>query len=140
MRRALGASGPRLARQLLIENAAIGLAGGALGLLFALWGRDLMLNAWPRTLPAIPEAPLDLRVLAFAAAVSLVTGLGIGLVPAIQAARGDLQAGLGREQVLGLVSQFSQNGVRRAAVRGEIRVEMKADLLGTPAHRTTLPV
>jgi branched-chain amino acid transport system ATP-binding protein len=52
----------------------------------------------------------------------------------------DLQAGLGREQVLRLVSQLSQNGVRRAAVRGEIRVEMEADLLGSPAHETTLPV
>src|ERR1700685_1809153 len=46
----------------------------------------------------------------------------------------DLQAGLGREQVRGLVGQLPQDSVRRAAVRGEIRVEMKADLLGAPRH------
>ena len=94
VRRALGASGLRLARQLLVENAVVGLAGGGLGVLFALWGRDLVVRVWPTSLPPLDSAPLDLRVLAFAAAVALFAGLGIGLVPALQAARGDLQAGL----------------------------------------------
>ena len=94
VRRALGASGLRLARQLLVENAVVGLAGGGLGVLFALWGRDLVVRVWPTSLPPLDSAPLDLRVLAFAAAVALLAGLGIGLVPALQAARGDLQAGL----------------------------------------------
>ena len=94
VRRALGASGLRLARQVLVENGVVGLAGGALGVLFAFWGRDLMLGVWPRSLPALHGAPLDLRVLAFAFVVSLGTGAGIGLVPALQAARGDLNAGL----------------------------------------------
>jgi putative ABC transport system permease protein len=94
VRRALGASGPRLARQLLVENGVVGLAGGGLGVLFAWWGRDLMVAAWPRSLPQLGGAPLDLRVLAFAFLVSLGAGAGIGLMPALQAARGDLNAGL----------------------------------------------
>ncbi len=94
VRRALGASGPRLARQLLVENAMVGLAGGALGVLIALWGRDLILRSWPASLPSLHGAPLDWRVLGFAALVSVGTGMGIGLLPALHAARGDLQAGL----------------------------------------------
>jgi putative ABC transport system permease protein len=94
VRRALGASSLRLARQLLVENAMVGLAGGALGILFALWGRDLILRAWPASLPKLSDAPLDWRVLGFAALVSLLAGLGVGLVPALQAARGNLIDGL----------------------------------------------
>ena len=78
----------------MTENAVVGICGGALGLLLALWSRDLILRFWPPSLPAVGGAPLDFRVLAFAAAVSLGAGIGIGLVPALQAARGDLSAGL----------------------------------------------
>jgi putative ABC transport system permease protein len=94
VRRALGASSWRLARQLLIESAALGLCGGALGLLLSLWGRDAALRAWPSSLPDLHEAPLDGRVLAFAAFVSLLTGLAIGLLPALQSSRGDLHESL----------------------------------------------
>jgi putative ABC transport system permease protein len=94
VRRALGASGLRLSRQILVENAVTGIAGGALGILIALWGRDLILHAWPASLPTLARAPLDWRVLGFAGLVSLGTGVGIGLLPALHAARGDLQAGL----------------------------------------------
>jgi putative ABC transport system permease protein len=94
VRRALGASAWRLARQLLIESAVLGLAGGALGLLLSLWGRDAALHAWPATMPKLNEAPLDGRVLAFAVAVSLFTGLAIGLLPALQSSRGDLHSDL----------------------------------------------
>jgi putative ABC transport system permease protein len=95
VRRALGASRVRLARQLLVENAVVGLLGGAIGVVLALWGRDLVLRTWPASLPRIDGgAPLDLRVLAFAIAISAATGLGIGLAPALDAGRGDLNAGL----------------------------------------------
>jgi predicted permease len=94
VRRALGATGAQLARQLLVENAVVGIAGGALGILLALWGRDLVMRMWPASLPRLAAAPLDWRVLGFAALVSIGTGLGIGLVPALHASRGDLQTGL----------------------------------------------
>jgi LacI family transcriptional regulator len=51
---------------------------------------------------------------------------------------GDGQTGLVREQVSGLVRQVPEDRVRRAAVRGEVRVEVEADLLGAPRHGTTL--
>ena len=94
VRRALGASALRLARQVLIENAVVGVAGGAIGVLLALWGRDLILRIWPASLPKLSDAPIDWRVLAFAAATSIGAGLAVGLMPAWHAARGDLQAGL----------------------------------------------
>ncbi|HET9753731.1 MAG TPA: ABC transporter permease, partial [Myxococcales bacterium] len=47
VRRALGASGSRLARQILVENVIVGIAGGSLGMLIALWGRDLIVRFWP---------------------------------------------------------------------------------------------
>ncbi|HEY6909739.1 MAG TPA: ABC transporter permease [Myxococcales bacterium] len=95
VRRALGASGGRLARQILVENLLLGIAGGSLGMLLALWGRDLIVRFWPQdSLPELHGAPLDLRVLGFAALVSIGAGLGVGLMPALHAARGDLQAGL----------------------------------------------
>jgi predicted permease len=94
VRRALGASGARLARQILVENGLLGLLGGALGVLFALWGRDAVVRMWPSSLPALKDAPLDARVLLFATLSSVGAGLSIGLVPALQAARGDLSIGL----------------------------------------------
>jgi putative ABC transport system permease protein len=94
VRRALGASGMRLARQILVENLLLGLAGGSLGIIVALWGRDLIVRFWPYRLPPLERAQLDLRVLGFAGLVSLGAGLAVGLMPALQAARGDLQAGL----------------------------------------------
>jgi putative ABC transport system permease protein len=90
VRRALGASAWRLARQLLIESVVLGVFGGALGLILSLWGRDAALHAWPSSLPELHEAPLDGRVLAFAVAASLLTGLAIGILPALQSSRGDL--------------------------------------------------
>jgi LacI family transcriptional regulator len=51
---------------------------------------------------------------------------------------GDGQVGLVRELLSGLVRQLPEDGVRRAAVRGEVGVEVEADLLGTPRHETTL--
>ena len=94
VRRALGASSGQLARQLLVENAVIGIAGGALGVLLALWGRDLVLQAWPATLPKLASAPLDWRVLAFAALTSIGAGIGIGVLPAVHASRGDVHTDL----------------------------------------------
>jgi putative ABC transport system permease protein len=92
---ALGADRGRLARQLLAESLVLSLAGGALGLLFAWWGVDLLLGLVP-DLGASGDfrATPDARVLLFAILASSVTGVVIGAAPAILAGRADLRDAL----------------------------------------------
>lgn len=92
IRLSLGTGRGRLVRHLLIESALLALAGGGLGVLLTGWGVDALSRAVGDRLPRIDEVGVDLRVLAFALGVSLVTGLFCGLVPALQATRTDVQA------------------------------------------------
>lgn len=87
IRLAVGAGRWRLARQLLTENLLLSLAGGALGLLVASWGHRLMLGFLVNS--SALEFKLDYRVLAFGLALSVITALLFGLVPAIRATRTD---------------------------------------------------
>jgi predicted permease len=95
VRLAVGASRWRLARQLLMESLLLSIAGGAAGLAFAGWVRDLLWSMRPpmfRHSGAHPD--LDLRVMGYSLAVSILTGLLFGLVPALRATRGDLATDL----------------------------------------------
>jgi putative ABC transport system permease protein len=83
IRAALGSGRGRLVRQLLVENAVVALAGGALGVLLATWGVDLLLAYRPTALPRIIAIGVDGRVLAFALAASLAAGILSGLAPAL---------------------------------------------------------
>jgi putative ABC transport system permease protein len=89
LRRALGANGGRVVRQLLTEAAVLSAMGGAAGALLAWWGRAALLRAAPADL-ASRGAPFDIHVLLFAVAATLVSGLAFGTVPAMQFSRGDL--------------------------------------------------
>jgi putative ABC transport system permease protein len=90
VRRALGANGARLLRQLLTESVVLGLAAGVLGLLLAYWGVWILAKAAPAGLPQAGDNSIDWRVLVFTLAVSIFTGLGFGLAPAISSARSNL--------------------------------------------------
>src|SRR5215207_2607657 len=90
LRAALGASRGRVVRQLLTESVLLALIGGAVGLLLAWWGVSLLRAAGPDTIPRLRDAGIDGRVLAFTAAVTLITGLAFGLLPALQSSRPDL--------------------------------------------------
>lgn len=90
IRTALGASRFRVIRQLLTESILLSVGGGAVGLLLAMWGADLLLAAIPNNIPWIKEIALDRNVLAFTIAASLVTGIVFGLAPAFQFSRPDL--------------------------------------------------
>lgn len=92
VRTALGAGRGRLFRQLLTESLTLGVLGGALGLLLASWGIRTLVASLPADVPRLARAGMDLRVLGFAVAVSLATGLLFGLAPALQASRPDLNA------------------------------------------------
>jgi len=90
VRVALGASRPRLVRQLLVEASLIALAGGLAGTLIATWGLDGLLALVPAEVPRLEDAAIDSRVLAFALGLTAVTALGAGLVPALIASKTSL--------------------------------------------------
>ena len=91
VRAAMGATQWRLIRQLLTETTLMSIIGGTAGVLLAYWGLRLLLKL-PQNFVNAQDATLDLRVLLFAFAVSVVTGWLFGLVPAIQLARPQLQS------------------------------------------------
>lgn len=95
VRLALGASRWRLVRQLLTESVLLAILGGAVGVLFAYWGKDMLLTLRPWGGGELGVDPkIDLRVLGFTIAVSLATGLLFGLAPALRATKVDLAPAL----------------------------------------------
>jgi putative ABC transport system permease protein len=90
VRAALGAGRSRIIRQLLTESLILAVLGGALGILLATWGTKALLALAPTNLPRLNGVHLDVRVLLFSAAISLVCGVVFGLVPALTAARTNL--------------------------------------------------
>ncbi len=91
VRAAMGATQWRLIRQLLTETTLMSILGGTAGVLLAYWGLRALLKL-PQNFVSAQDATLDLRVLLFAFAVSVVTGWLFGLIPAIQLARPQLQS------------------------------------------------
>ncbi len=87
IRSALGAKGMRLVRQLITENMLLALIGGGLGLLLAFWSIDLLVTFIPANVPRLEDIGVDRKVLGFTLAVSLLTGVTFGLVPALKALR-----------------------------------------------------
>jgi len=88
VRISLGARSGRLVRQVLTESLTIALIGGVLSLLVARWGTTMLLrvaSGGPRPIPL--AVSMDVRVIAFALAVSLVTGLVVGCLPAVRVSR-----------------------------------------------------
>jgi putative ABC transport system permease protein len=91
VRAAMGATQWRLIRQLITETTLLSVLGGIAGVLLAYWGLRALVKL-PQSFISAQDATLDLRVLLFAFAVSVVTGWLFGLLPAIQLARPQLQS------------------------------------------------
>lgn len=87
IRAALGASRGRLVRQLLAESVVLAVAGGIVGVLFALWGVEALVAASPVSIPRLQSVGIDRSVLAFTTLVSLGTGVLFGLVPALHSSQ-----------------------------------------------------
>jgi predicted permease len=92
LRLALGASRGRLIQQLLTESVLLATLGGALGVLFALWIKNglLAVAEWGGREMSALDPQLDLRVLAFTLALSLLTGIFFGILPALRSTNLDL--------------------------------------------------
>jgi putative ABC transport system permease protein len=122
LRMALGAGRGAILRQLLTESLLLALAGGVAGVFLGAIGLQVLLAVAPAELPRLPSQGLGLlglmdgRILVFAFAVSLLTGVLFGLVPALQISRTDLNAEL-REG-----SGRTSGGARRQRTRNTLVV------------------
>ena len=98
IRAAVGAGRARIIRQLLTESVMLSLAGGVLGLAAGYAGIRAILSVSPGNIPRIglhgTSVKLDWRVLGFTFAISILTGILFGLVPALQSSRADLSSTL----------------------------------------------
>ena len=94
IRAALGAGRMRLVAQFLTESLVLSLVAGAVGLLLALWGTDALVATVGEGLPRAHGVKLDVASVLFTLAVSVLTGVLFGLVPALQASRVDLHAAM----------------------------------------------
>jgi predicted permease len=95
VRLAIGANRLRLVRQMLTESVVLAMIGGVFGLIFAYWAKDilLLLRPWGGDELAL-DLKIDLRVLGFTMAMSLITGMLFGLAPALRSTRVDLTPAL----------------------------------------------
>ena len=94
LRAAIGAGRWRVVRQLITESVVLGLAGGLLGVALARWAVMGLLALAPRDLVRNASIAVDLRILIFAVAVSVLTGIVFGLAPSWAASRANLIGGL----------------------------------------------
>ncbi|HEX3144200.1 MAG TPA: ABC transporter permease [Pyrinomonadaceae bacterium] len=123
IRTALGAGRWRIVRQLLTESILIAIVGGAIGVVIAWWGINLLIALKPANLPRLDEIGVDVRVFGFTLGVSLLTGLIFGLLPAWTASRAAATSGL-KESARGASSSRSQQRLRNAFVVAELAVAL----------------
>jgi len=115
VRLALGATRPRLVRQLLTESLLLAAMGGALGILVGRWGQQLL----PGTMGH--ASPLDWRVLAFVIIVTSMTGVVFGIAPALRATRTDVNVAL-KEQSRTVAGSRSLFG--RSLVAAQVAISL----------------
>jgi putative ABC transport system permease protein len=118
IRSAIGASRSRLVRQLMTESLVVATLGGALGVVIAWWGIRLFAFAFPNEVPFYFHLHLDALALVAAAAITAVTGVLFGVIPALRGTRLDLSATLREGARTG--SGVRGSRLRSALVVGEI--------------------
>jgi len=123
VRVALGASPSDLVRQLMTESVLLALAGGVLGVFFALWGVPALMSLNESNLPPAQAIGIDGRVLAFTLLLSLVTGLVFGLAPALRVSRTSLQESL-KEGGRGASGDRGGLALRRGLVTATVAVAL----------------
>ena len=123
IRASLGARNGRLIRQRLTESTLLALVGGAAGLVVAKAGTTLLLALKPAALHRFDAIHMDARVFLFAFAISLLTGLLFGLLPAWSASRGDIAEAL-RENTRTTATGVSRSLLRSFLVTAELALAL----------------
>lgn len=123
IRTSMGASRARIVRQLLTESVLVSIAGGALGLFFASASLEPLLRISAGSVPQAFPVTLDQSVLVFTLALSVLTGLVFGLVPALRTAKLDLRETL-NEGSRGSTAGPGQHRLRAVLVATEIALAM----------------
>ena len=123
VRLALGASRSRIVSQLLIESLTLAIAGGAAGLALAIWMDRALLGFLPAAdTPLTISTTPDWRIMSFNLAISLLTGVVFGLIPALQSTRPQL-AGTLKDQV-GSIAGGTSVGLRKALVAAQVTLSL----------------
>jgi putative ABC transport system permease protein len=123
LRAALGAGRKRIARQLLTESLLLAGAGGALGVLLAVWSFAFLKQLVPAPLALSTNLELSMAALLFTLASSVLAGLAFGTAPAIQAARTDLNEAL-KQSGIGASFGAPHHRLRNLFVIGEIALAL----------------
>lgn len=110
MRTAFGAGRGRIVRQLLTESAVLATLSGVLGIVVARFGVAALIALSPPGLPRIHAIGVDTSAFLFALGLTSLVGLGIGLIPAVQATRSDPQRGL-QQSSRGTASGITRNSL-----------------------------
>jgi predicted permease len=114
IRQSMGAGRLRLVRQMLAESLLLAVAGGLVGFTFAVWARDgllaLMVNVGSSAIPLDLNTGIDWRVLVFSIAVSAITGIGCGVIPAFRGTRVPVAEGL-KQEGRGSVGEGGRKGM-----------------------------
>src|SRR5918993_4063990 len=120
----MGAGRGRLVRQMIAESLLLAGAGGLVGIIFAVWAREallaLMVNVGSSTAPLDLNTGLDWRVLGFSLAISALTGIGCGVLPAIRGTRVPLAEAM-KQDGRGTVGE----GGRRGMLVGKVLVAVQ---------------
>jgi predicted permease len=119
IRLALGATRGQIVRHLLVESVLLACAGGVLGLLVALWTVDLAVASIATQVPFWIKFGIDAPALGFCAAISIVTGLLFGILPALRASRPDVHTTL-KDASSGIVGNADRSHLRALLVVGEL--------------------
>jgi predicted permease len=143
VRLALGAGRSRILRQLLVEGLVLAFAGGALGLVFAVWSSQLLIGMLPQgQIPLLLDIGPNYRVLGFTLAVSVLMSLLFGLAPAWRATRPTVSADLNHHRTHGRRAWEVGTGKAVVAVELALAVQLLVGaglFIGTLRNLSSVP-
>jgi putative ABC transport system permease protein len=123
VRAALGASRGRIAGTFLAESVVLALIGGTIGLLLSAAGTRLLVAYGPAQLPRLHEVRMDARVFLFAAALSALTALALGMLPAVRLARRSFATAI-REPGRGVTAGRDRHRVRQLLIVAQVAMAL----------------